>query len=679
MNKFSRISNWLRKWKWPLSLAIMIFVAFVGIFFAPYDFISETAHRSLLSAGEQLVRNGFDQESKLMLEQAKEIARTGALQANISADDTVGLYHLIQDESIKRGFDLMSIIDSQGNVLARRAYFSERGDNLAYSTWWGREVLKGHDVMALRKIAPKSYAVIVGVPLYKNNRLIGAFFLGRRLNNSFAVRFKDEYLNEKVNLAFYSGEDGFMSNSFDDPEADSILQSYINSGSDFLTQKEQYLKKSIRLGFRYYPAKKINYFNDEEFGIIVFAEHEHLAVSIILAGFLALLFFLVGMYCSGVSESQRGVRTNLAFVSISLFVYAAVFILFFMYLGRSSFSYRHIQFPIYNSTVSVEPESGVIERGVERTIAVKVHTGGEAINSASFELQYDPTMVEVKEILTNNSFCDPDLFVAREIRQEEGIVSVACSAPTPGLTGRGVIAEIAVQPLKEGVAVFMLSENSQVLANDGLGTNVLRANTNAVFQIIDVRRFEDHLSPPVVFSYSHPNQSRWYTKQQVTIYWPKQSGYTYAYAFTRRPDDFPKGEVVTYSPAAVADDSAVTVAGREDGIYWFNLASIGPDGRTGLSRFKVMIDSTPPAQANIRLSSREIKKGEVLRATFETKDTMSGVMRGAFVKIDDGVFLPFNSPLGMPFFEKGSHTITVRMFDHANNYSDSSLKFKVVP
>jgi hypothetical protein len=85
-----------------------------------------------------------------------------------------------------------------------------------------------------------------------------------------------------------------------------------------------------------------------------------------------------------------------------------------------------------------------------------------------------------------------------------------------------------------------------------------------------------------------------------------------------------------------------------------------------------MIDMTPPDAPKILTSETDVPAGQVVRVEFSSKDGLSGLQKNFYVKFNGGLFLPVSSPLIIAY-PKGHHTIIVRAFDIAGNYSDGSI------
>ena len=94
----------------------------------------------------------------------------------------------------------------------------------------------------------------------------------------------------------------------------------------------------------------------------------------------------------------------------------------------------------------------------------------EAVNAVSAQVKFNPKLVSVESLSFDRSFCQ--LFVEEKIDNINGVVSIQCGRPSPGLTGQGTVGELRFKSAADSVN-FDFLKSSQVLANDGYGTELL--------------------------------------------------------------------------------------------------------------------------------------------------------------------------------------------------------------
>jgi hypothetical protein len=113
---------------------------------------------------------------------------------------------------------------------------------------------------------------------------------------------------------------------------------------------------------------------------------------------------------------------------------------------------------------------------VGQIIPVELHlrTGSEAINAVGSEIDFNPKVLEVVTITTEQSFCT--LYTENTFDNIKGTVKVSCGNPNPGFTGDSTIVKVTFRARSSNTTKLTLNSNtSQILANDGKGTNLVHS------------------------------------------------------------------------------------------------------------------------------------------------------------------------------------------------------------
>jgi hypothetical protein len=328
---------------------------------------------------------------------------------------------------------------------------------------------------------------------------------------------------------------------------------------------------------------------------------------------------------------------------------------------------------IYNSTMSLNPASGIWDRSFSQIVSINVATGGEVINAADISLTYDPAQLRIDGIDTTESVCSPDMFLEKTIDNKRGNVHVQCLMSAPGFSLRnGAIFKLIVQPLKMGDATLHFATTNQVLASDGLGTNVLRLSTDASYRIIDSAvAYTNGIPSVIVFSPTHPNSAYWYNKSNPLLTWVSSADYQYRYSLDQ------SSTTTALSGASSTTTDSVAYTNLPDGTYYFHIVAEKNGVFGATSDYKIMIDTTPPLQPFVKISQTTALKGQIVRLEFSNPNSTDlDYMNEFYVKFDDGMFLPATSPLSISL-PVGRHTITVRGFDHSGNFADTSTHIQV--
>lgn len=105
------------------------------------------------------------------------------------------------------------------------------------------------------------------------------------------------------------------------------------------------------------------------------------------------------------------------------------------------------------------------------TIDLVLEPGGEEVNAVETEIYFDSNQLEVTEIDKSKTFCQ--MFVEENL-STPGKIKLSCLAPYPGTKEISNVYTIVFKQKTIGETWLTLSPDSQVLANDGYGTNILK-------------------------------------------------------------------------------------------------------------------------------------------------------------------------------------------------------------
>lgn len=701
--KFKMVT--LKEWRVIIfALLIAFILSFVSLRFSA-KFI-RTTHEPLVKEEISKIQKSLNEELEFNKKQMNDIIASGELNSYVGNRDIVNLISILDDQTQRRGVDMMLVTDKEGVVLTRTKVLSARGDNIFQTTAFGNKLSKNGSVAVIEKGKMHPLIMVAGSFIKQNGDIIGSLMAGSSLDNGYANKFKRQYLKDGTDIMFYTREDGIIGNTFNNKEIVKRMNAYFGIGSELISENLAEMEKEIEIEGKSYFVNNIIFPGIEESpgGVLVFYRSYHGIQSLFSGAIISLFFlltviFLFAYLCNKITFAKKNICEKIPFnkqgvckifdsgkeqvcdlfifdkkrVMILFFgfwiVFAATSILFFQNLRSNVIKIEDPAYIIYNSTLKFYPESDILDRFSEKRIGIKILTGGEAINVVGAVVNYDPEAIEILDIIMANSFCYSGLIIEKTIDQEKGEANVACGLPNPGFSeSDGIVAELLVQPLREGQFSLKFGNKTRVLANDGLGIDVLRLATNASYTVVDFSDEEYTEGPLPIYSYTHPNSERWYKRKNVRLSWPDVNGGVYKYSFNKIPD-FNSGN------ANIVFQNSVNLEVEKDGIYFFHLAVPGEDGVDEVvSRYRVMIDSKPPSFTEARASHSEVKAGEIVRFDFEAEDFLSGRQEGFYIKVNDGIFLPIKPPLYVPLFSPGKYSVTVRAFDKANNFSDTDIE-----
>ena len=651
-----------------LGAAVTIAIALILILFLR-DHINAFSNY-LVRDDVSRVEQGLTTDTQYAYAEIMRMSEEPEIVNDIEERDLFKLLPALADAEKNREINFSIAVDKKGIVLARTQDYSRLGEYIFETTSWGNVVSQGGGVVSIEREGLGTLSLIAGYPVGPESSPVGALFGGYSIDDNYAKRIKEKYAKDKdEEVAFYSTEDGVVGSSFVDAKTKTLLSTYFNTGSDWI-QSGRSDREVIMQGKRYFvkniPLKGLE---RSEGGVLIFSPI-NVGIENLILGLLAVIVFLIGMLILSEKDQRMTHRFVLVLLLASIIVLLGV-----TSLGKLVHDVYPIQiektpYKIYNSTLSLEPSSGILSKEFEQHIAIKVSSGGEAINAAQVVLTYDPRIMRVVDLITTNSFCDAGMFLETKIDNVHGEVHITCTLPSPGFSkNNGILAELTIQPLLEGSMTLDFAKETEILANDGLGTNVLRSAMGGSYRIGESDSDTKVVSQVLPFSPTHPNSARWYNRKDLRFIWQRQPGTTYRYSLDHN---------ATSTALTLATTSgSVSFPNTEEGIYYFHIAKEEGNKLGKITTSKVSIDTTPPQTPIIKASATRVAGGDVVRLAFESSDQGSGLQRNYYVRFDNGVFLPVASTLSI-VFPIGTHTVTLRAFDQAGNYSDGTITIEAV-
>lgn len=659
----------IRAWK-SLSRALYITLGFFLFLFALFHIIGALYVYSIATKSSEAFQVGIKRDMAYLKEQGDEVAKNESLIEYLVAGDSYGLIDITKKEKNTRGIGLIGVANSEGLIVSRTIERSSLGQNVFLTVPAGRVVSEGQSVESIELTGFGNQLFITTArPIIREGVMIGALFANQFTDDEYAGRFRDTYLRNGTEIIFYTNEFGVYGNSFLDPKIRELINSYFNTGSDWIKNGSSGRTISFE-DSNFYVVENIIFpsLKQNLGGALIFIPRAD--VSNILNSITALLTLFVFLffalkYHSRSRGEERGWLYHTLFIIVSIFVFIlSLFVLRIQDIGY--FNLERVPYRLYNSTLRLQPESGIYDVDFEQRFSIMVDTGDEDINAVQIGLIFDKEMIDIKALEINDSTCS--YVIENVIDNSLGKADLSCVLlKIGGERGSLRIADVVVLPKKTGT--FTLSFDkiaTKVLASDGLGTNVLRMAQSGSYQ---VDTFDSMLSTTtatpksfVVFSPTHPNKSRWYNSNDVHFVWKGKPGAVYKYEFNNSPNTIPSNYQTT-------QDSEVTIPVPGDGKFYFHLqlTSGGP-----IDRYSVQIDRTPPSIIDIRSSSETIVTGDVVRFSFDANDAGSGIQRNYYADLGNHLFLPVGSELFVPFLEPGEHDITLRVYDDAGNYSEKT-------
>lgn len=341
------------------------------------------------------------------------------------------------------------------------------------------------------------------------------------------------------------------------------------------------------------------------------------------------------------------------------------------------------------ATLFLAPSMGSYSTGATFNVSIKVNTDGQAINTAEATLTFDPTKLNVASISKVSSIFS--LWVSEPVFSNgDGTISFAGGKPSPGYTGSsGTLITVTFKGLTSGTANVNFSSAS-VLADDGLGTNILSSLISGAYNITAKEISITPATPatpsgastaPVVISATHPEENKWYSNNDPEFSWQLPSGVTGVSLLLH--------EKATADPGSQSDGllESKKYENLKDGIWYFHVKFKNSSGWGVTTHRKVLIDTLPPEPFKIIFDNQDDPTNPRPVFSFETSDSLSGIQYYEIVFESQGKATTTtaapadirNNPYQPLPLLPTKYTITVKAFDKAENFSQASAEFEILP
>jgi hypothetical protein len=338
------------------------------------------------------------------------------------------------------------------------------------------------------------------------------------------------------------------------------------------------------------------------------------------------------------------------------------------------------------ATIQTTPASGSYKVGDSFKVDVTVSSPDQAINAVSGILSFPKNKLQFISISKTSSILtiwaqEPSYYDTGE----NGNISFEGVIPNPGFTGtRGRILTITFKVKSTWQAELSFSSAS-VLANDGLGTNILTDSLPGIFTL------SSSVTPPVaptvsaskvpslaqITSTTHPDPEKWYNNNNPSFKWKLANNITGVRIYgDQKPDtELPK----TYQSMS----NSHTYKGTADGIWYFHVRLRNSAGWNDTAHFRFNIDTVPPEPFSIEFPDGQETSSVKPRLVFDATDKTSGIdhyeiaVNGAVVETslkpneNNNVYI-------LPAQTAGEKEVSVKAYDKAGNFSEAKGKFTVL-
>lgn len=319
------------------------------------------------------------------------------------------------------------------------------------------------------------------------------------------------------------------------------------------------------------------------------------------------------------------------------------------------------------------PRSASFTEGSTFEVPILVNTKGQSINGIEIRLNFDKDKLSIIKPSSGASiigvWVEPPKY-----DNVRGTASYVGVVPNGIVTASGLVGTITFKAINTGHATVNVSSASNLLLNDGLGTEISYNTIKAEYTIIP--KAPEGLK---VYSVTHPFQGDWYKNNSPVLSWESDGTVDgYSYVLDNKPDTIPGSSIMT-------KESTKSFENLSDGLWYFHIKANknGVWGTTG--HFLVRIDTVPPAlfkpESNYVVAAAVLVERTLI--SFFTTDNLSGVDHYEVGVIDKNqpitespVFVESESPYQVPLKAGSNLRVIVRAVDKAGNIRDVSIDVK---
>ncbi len=324
------------------------------------------------------------------------------------------------------------------------------------------------------------------------------------------------------------------------------------------------------------------------------------------------------------------------------------------------------------ATLSIAPSSGAYTVGQSFTVTLKVNAAGQAINASEGTITWSSSVLSLKGVSAGGSIFQ---FWAVQPSGSDatGRVIFSGGLPSPGYSGSGgTIIKLTFTAKTAGTAAVKIS-GGKVLANDGLGTDLLTGQGQGSYTLRPAsptptpEPTRPNRPTPTLTVPEFPDQSAWYRGDRATVTFSRPAGIEgVSYVFDQQAGTAPP-EIIK----VVSGSIALTVP--TDGLWSIHLRGKYSSGWSSTTHYILRRDATAPEPFTLSLD-RTGADDPAPQLTWSATDAASGV--AAFtLSLDGAVAQTVTSPAALTIDQAGHHRVVVTATDQAGNSAEASLDF----
>ena len=334
----------------------------------------------------------------------------------------------------------------------------------------------------------------------------------------------------------------------------------------------------------------------------------------------------------------------------------------------------------FGATLEFSPNSGSYQQGSVFAVNVIADSKGTTFNALSGVVSYPKDLLQVVSISKGQSIIS--LWVQEpSFSNTAGTVNFEGIVLNPGYSGiNGKVLTITFKVKSVGTANLLFSSGS-ILANDGEGSEIISGKGIAQFSLIPETVTEEVVvdSPKVVEEEKEKNNliPNVVSETHLKDSWSAKTDGVFNFTLTddvtaiRLLSDDVSNSIPTniYTPPITTKD----ITDLPEGISYLHVQYRNKQGWGDVLHYKIQVDTQPPQNFTIK----ELSSGIFY---FEAKDALSGISNYE-IQIDDGETIKYSDDgthiYKAPEPNSGNHSIYVKAYDMAGNYTISTLAFNV--
>jgi len=332
------------------------------------------------------------------------------------------------------------------------------------------------------------------------------------------------------------------------------------------------------------------------------------------------------------------------------------------------------------ATLFLSPANGSYSVGQTFSVSVYVSSVDQAMNAVSANISFPSNLLQVVSLSKTNSIVT-NWVQEPSFSNTSGTINLEGIVLNPGYQGNsGRIITITFKAKSAGTAEVVFTSSS-VLANDGLGTNILTNIGKAQFIIKSTTITEPgagEATTPTpkagtpqaikIQSPTHPDSNSWYQDTNPKFTWSLSEDIT-KIAFTL-------DQKASTVPNKVADRLITSYQYQDlkEGVWYFHLQAKNDLGWGDVSHFKVQIDKTPPESFKISIDNNGDETNPQPYLSFETKDALSGIDHYE-IQIGDQPIIKVlpqeikNGKYQIPATAPNTYQLIIKAVDKAGNFT----------